>query len=335
MATMTTKLRFQWLGNRICEAVFWGFYSLLRLLPASLFRVGARPFLRLFIRAAIPRKRVIKNLSGAFGKSYTSATKKGLAKGVQENFFQNLLDCLMQLSDNQHAKKTIYIHGHENLEAALGKGRGVIALGAHIGNFVLVGTRLGLEGYRFHTLFRIPPDPRIKNLIQRFLPQYHQCVIQSVPKLAAVRGILGALKKNEIVHILGDNLKKGSIDALLFGQRVPSPRGPVSLALRSGAPLVPIYLVRTYHGQMELFIEPEIDITRSGNLGTDIADNTRRVVIHVESLIRRFPDQWNWLTVRMSRFQGYASQHFARHQEATNLVSEYEPGRTANLRLNK
>ena len=111
------------------------------------------------------------------------------------------------------------------------------------------------------------------------------------------------LKNPSIVYILGDNLKKGKIDTLFFGQRVPSPRGPVSLALRSGAALVPLYLIRNYDGNMELVIEPEIPITRKGDLGADISWNTRGVLVFLESVIRRYPDQWNWLTVRLHAFR--------------------------------
>lgn len=295
------KLNFaqQKIVNRICEASFLFFYGLLKLLPDSLFRRISRPFLRLFIQLAIPKKRVVRNLSAAFGDSYTTATKVGIAKGVQEHFFRNLLDCLVQITDDEHARKVIDIHGKENLQAALQKGRGVIGLGAHLGNFVLVGTRLGLEGYRCHTLFRFPKDKRIENLISGFLPHYHQVVIPSASKRTAVTGILDALKRNEIVHILGDNLKKGRIDASLFGQRVPSPRGPISLALRSSAAVVPMYLVRNYQGRMNLVIEPEMELTRGGTLSEDIEHNTRRMVFFLESLIRKYPDQWNWLTVRL------------------------------------
>ena len=124
-------------------------------------------------------------------------------------------------------------------------------------------------------------------------------MISAAAKRTAVTEILGALKKNEIVHILGDNLKKGRAAASLFGQRVPSPRGPISLALRSSAPLVPMVLVRNYQGKMNLVIDPEIEMIRGGSLSEDIERNTRRMVLYLESLIRKYPDQWNWLTVRL------------------------------------
>ena len=126
-----------------------------------------------------------------------------------------------------------------------------------------------------------------------------------------MKKILETLRRNEIVYILSDNLKKGNIDALLFGQRVPSPRGPVSLALRSGAPVVPMYLIRSYHGHMQLVIEPEIVMKRYGNLSMDIAENTRVIILHLEALIRRYPDQWNWLTVKMNKYQGDFARRFS------------------------
>jgi Kdo2-lipid IVA lauroyltransferase/acyltransferase len=325
---------------RLSEVVFFFLYGLVKILPPSLFPKIAYPFLHLFIYFVVPRKRIIRNLTAAFGKSYSDSTKKGVARGIQEHFIRNLVDCFLQFSRSTHAREIIDVLGMEHLDSALRKGKGVIALGAHIGNFVLLGTRIGSEGYKFHTLFRIPPDPRIHTLISRFLPAYRYSVIPSSPRRTAVRKILEALKKNEIVYILGDNLRKGNVDALLFGQRVPSPRGPVSLALRSGAPLVPMYLVRNYQGSMQLVIEPELEMARNGSLAESITDNTRRVVGYLESLIRRYPDQWNWLTIRLKihRFdfldQPTREESVPMNQPRKNKDGADE-GRTPDLMLGK
>lgn len=290
-----------WLFYRSLEGVFLASLGLLRLFPPSLFSRLATPAFKLLIYFLVPRGRISKNLGGAFGEIYSSATKKGVAKGVQEHFVKNLVDCFLHMADPERTRKLALIEGSANLSAALAKGKGVIALGAHIGNFVLVGARLGMEGHRFHTLFRVPSEKRIRRFVDRYLPYFHQQVIPSQPKSVAVKRILEALKKNEIVFILGDNLKKGKIQALLFGQRVPSPRGPVSLALRSGAAVVPMYLIRNYQGGLHLIIEPEIVMARNESLSDDITNNTQQLVAYLEKLIRRYPDQWNWLTVRMRK----------------------------------
>jgi lauroyl/myristoyl acyltransferase len=62
---------------------------------------------------------------------------------------------------------------------------------------------------------------------------------------------------------------------------------------------LPVYLIRSYGGDLRLTIEPEITLARTGNLSADISQNTSRIASHLEELISRYPDQWNWLTVRM------------------------------------
>lgn len=290
-----------WLSYRAIEATFHLFEAGIKWLSPELFRRLSAPLFQLLIYAAIPRRRIFRNLTAAFGETYSPATRKGLAKGVQDHFARNLTDCFLQLRDPGYARATITVEGLDNLDAALARGRGVIGLGAHLGNFVLVGTRLGSEGYPFSTLFRLPSDDRIKAAIRRRLPAYRQGVIPSQPRRLAVRRVAEALKRNEIVFILGDNLKRGKVDTFLFGQRVPSPRGPVSLALRSGAALVPMYMIRDYQGGLHLVIEPEVLLIRNGNIYEDLFANTRRIVEYLEKLIGRYPDQWNWLTVRMKR----------------------------------
>ncbi len=295
----------RWFVYRFIEGAFFIFLALIKFLPLNLFRVVSAQVLRVVVYLLIPRKRIIKNLDAAFGEAYSAATKKGLAKGVQEHFVKNLMDCFLQFRRRKHVREAVTIQGLENLDAALAKGKGVLGLGAHIGNFVLPGARLGLEGYPFSTLFRLPPDRRIRAIVDRYLPYFYQQIIPSRPKRWAVRRVLDVLKRNEIVFILGDNLKKGKVQTTLFGQTVPSPRGPVSLALRSGAAVVPMYMVRNYQGGLYLVIEPEILMTRNGSLSKDIAHNTHQIVRHLEDLIRRYPDQWNWLTVRMRRYQAH------------------------------
>jgi KDO2-lipid IV(A) lauroyltransferase len=286
---------------RSLEGIFFIYLVLLRTLPAELSRRLLAPGLKLLVSVLIPRRRIVRNLTAAFGKSYAPPTKDGLARGVQENFTRSLIDCFLQLADPERARRKITIEGLENLDAALAKGNGVIALGAHIGNFVLAGTRLGMEGYPVSTLFRMPEDRRLRALIERHLPAFYQWVIPARPRREAIRRIARALKQNQIVLILGDNLKKGKVESSLFGQRVHTPRGPVSLALRTGAALVPMYLVRTHGGKLRLVIEPEMLLIRNGNVYEDVTGNTRRIVGYIEGLIGRYPDQWNWLTVRMKK----------------------------------
>ena len=93
---------------------------------------------------------------------------------------------------------------------------------------------------------------------------------------------------------------------------------------------MPMYLVRQYHGTMELVIEPEVEMVRNGALANDIAENTQRVVLYLESLIRRYPDQWNWLTVRMTNYQERSAQRCEKCLTELALIGEKgEAGKTS------
>jgi KDO2-lipid IV(A) lauroyltransferase len=332
---MNHRKTLHWLLLRCLEGVFFIYLGFLRLLPPGSSRWLSTPLLKILIFILIPKRRIVKNIGAAFGETYSTASKNGLAKGVRDHLARNLGDCFFQLVDPEHAYRSVTIEGLENLDATLSRRNGVIGLGAHIGNFVLVGTRLGTEGYPVSTLFRLPEDERLKGIIERHLPSFHQRIISSRPRRSAVGQILAALKQNQIVFILGDNLKRGKVPTVLFGQRVLSPRGPVSLALRSGAAVVPMYLVRNYQGGLCLVIEPEIPLVESGTRNENITYNTRQIVRHLEILIRRYPDQWNWLTVRMKRVR--ANVGYMRTGENYDTFhtreAQNEPIRNADQRI--
>jgi hypothetical protein len=102
-----------------------------------------------------------------------------------------------------------------------------------------------------------------------------------------------------------------------------------------------MYLVRNYQGSMQLVIEPELEMVRNGMLAENITNNTRRVVRYLESLIRRYPDQWNWLTVRLKTNRSDLKDHPVR--ENSDAMDDQrqkkdgagEEGRTPDLVLGK
>lgn len=297
-----------WLLYRLCDGVRLFFYAIYRILPPIMFRPTSAFLVKIVISLILPRRRIVKNLNRAFGETYASATKEGLAKGVQLHFARNIHDCLIQWLFPGHILSLVKVKGIENLQRALAKGKGVIALGAHIGNFVMAGTKLGIDGYPFHVLFHLPADKGVQSFIEQYIDSsFYQKLIPSQPRKVAVRRVLEILRRNEIVYILADNLKRGKVHTRFFGQPVRSARGPVSLALRSGAVVLPVNLIRNYQGGLDLIIDPEIPINRNGNLAADIVSNTRLITVYLEDLVRRYLDQWNWLTVRMGKEGGPAA----------------------------
>ena len=80
----------------------------------------------------------------------------------------------MQLADDQHAMKIIHVEGKEHLVSALRKGKGVIAFGAHIGNFVLVRDVVSaLAGHGFTQSFESQATNGCQGSLQTFNSRFY------------------------------------------------------------------------------------------------------------------------------------------------------------------
>lgn len=105
-----------------------------------------------------------------------------------------------------------------------------------------------------------------------------------------------ALKENRILALLCDrDLAGGGIEVEFFGERTTLPGGPATLALRSGAPLLPTAVYHEADGTHLGVAGPPLDTTRQGKLREDVARITQDLATALEGLIRRAPDQWHLL----------------------------------------
>ena len=102
-----------------------------------------------------------------------------------------------------------------------------------------------------------------------------------------------ALKENGLVAILGDRDFTDSGERIeFFGKETLLPRGPASFSLRTGAPILPAFVVRTKANNCRLIIEDPIKYKATGTWQTDIKGLMRAYVRVIERYIRRYPDQW-------------------------------------------
>ncbi len=219
--------------------------------------------------------------------------RKTVVRRAWRNFVWGLYETARALYTSRDAIcASVAIEGEEYLKRALEKGKGVIAFGAHLGNFTMIGTRLAAAGYPFSILVKHPPDQRLARLLDGYRAKGGIKTISAKPRRQAARQILGALKRNEVVLLLPDVFKSGSVNAQFLGSAVYVRRGPVTLALRSGAAVVPMLVTRDAEDRLTLRISSEIDLVKTGDLQEDVAANLALFIHHLEDMVRRYPDQW-------------------------------------------
>ncbi len=116
-------------------------------------------------------------------------------------------------------------------------------------------------------------------------------VVPLGPKAGAevVRGI----KERHVVCLLSDrDIQGGGIDVEFFGERTTLPGGPATLALRTGAPILPCAVYNRGRGH-HCVIRAPVPAERRGTLREDVTRITQHVATELEVLIRAEPEQWH------------------------------------------
>ena len=189
----------------------------------------------------LPRRRQIglKNLTIAFGDSMPDQEKERILRSNFRNLGKSIIEVLhfpkMSRAD-VHEKVTIV--GQENCLNAMGKGRGMIYLAAHIGNWEMSSFAQSAAGYPANIVVRPLDNRYLNNFMVRVRTMYGHTILA---RRKGMRDMIAALKRQEAVGILMDQNAKRSqgIFVDFFGK--PASTVPVIaiLALRYDAPVVP------------------------------------------------------------------------------------------------
>ncbi|MGH9078192.1 MAG: phosphatidylinositol mannoside acyltransferase, partial [Acidimicrobiales bacterium] len=186
--------------------------------------------------------------------------------------------------------------GLDHLEAAAEAGRGAILALPHLGGWEWGGTWLVHNGYRVTVVVEPLQPPALFDWFSGVRRRLGMEVVAVGP--AAGRQALAALRENSVLCLLCDRLVGGAagVEVEFFGERTRLPAGPVTLALRSGAALLPaaVYFGAGADAHVGV-VRPPVPVARTARLRDDVVEGTQRLAAELEGLIRRAPTQWHIL----------------------------------------
>ncbi|HET9451454.1 MAG TPA: lysophospholipid acyltransferase family protein [Aggregicoccus sp.] len=190
------------------------------------------------------------------------------------------------------------------LEGALARGRGVVFVSGHVGNWELLARRVARAGYPSQSIAKETSDPRLTRLVEEFRARGG---VRSIWRghEGAVRQMLRALKAGEILGLLIDqDTRAQNLFVPFFGTPAATPRAAADLALRTGAAVVVGFCQREggeQPGGYRLRME-ELPVPAPG---PDAASReaaayalTAALSARIEAAIRRAPEQWVWMHQR-------------------------------------
>ena len=192
------------------------------------------------------------------------------------------------------------IDGYRHVEEARTAGSGTILALPHLGTWEWAGVWLA-------RVQRVPVSAVVERLEPPELFEWFRELraalgIEVIPLgEGAGAQVLRALADGRVVCLLSDRLVGGSgVDVEFFGETTSLPAGPATLALRSGASLLPVGVYDTPDG-CHAIVRPPVSAERTGRLRDDVVRVTVALAAELEWLIGRAPDQWhlvqpNWPT---------------------------------------
>ena len=233
----------------------------------------------------------------------TDAEKDAFIRRVLQSFSKGLMEFLrIPGARNEEMNSYTTAEGMEHYEAALAAGKGVIIVTGHFGNWEHFASFAARQGVPLTVVAREPEDPLFAAWVKNQREAAGYVVLY---RGASMREILRILKRGEVIAILPDQ-NGDDIFVPLLGIPAGTTTGPATLALHTGAAIVPGYCAFQPDGTYHIRLLPAIDTSATGDRKADIARITAEINRFLEDAIRRYPDQWLWLHNRWkSAFDPY------------------------------
>ena len=173
------------------------------------------------------------------------------------------------------------------------KGKGVVLLTAHLGNWEVGGLMLAEVKQPIHVV--LVPD--LFAGVERVRRRMHaRAGVTEIPvdrTFLPTLAVLRALDRNGIVAMQGDrDFDNTGIPAPFFGREAYFPRGPFRVAMATGAVVLPAFIVSVPGGRYRAIIEEPIPIEDAGDRDSALRRNIARYVAVLEQYVGKYPEQW-------------------------------------------
>lgn len=244
----------------------------------------------------IPRERekTLAHLKIAFGREKSDKELIKLGAEVFKNYGYTAAELSLADKIIKNFTKIATFSGREHLDRAFAEGKGIVMVGAHFGNWEMTAGFLCLLGYPGVALGRRIYFDRYN---QEMLALREKMNLKTIDRdsPSAPREAFKALKENKIVGFVVDQ----DVDSIhgvfveFFGRPAYSASAPVRFAMKTGAPLIPIFMIREGLKHRDI-IHPPMELTRTGDEEKDVVINTQKWVSLQEQYIRQYPHLWAW-----------------------------------------
>lgn len=245
------------------------------------------------------RRIAIDSLTRAFGGKKSKKEIERICRECFNTMAGSAVEFFMFMRYPGRIRKFVHIEGAEHLDRALAKGKGVVAVSAHFGSFPLLVTRLSLQGYKVSTMLRHMRDQGLDNFFEKKRDMMKVGSVYTQPREKCVNDSLKLLRNNEVLFVqLDQNFGTAGVFVDFFGQKAATATGPIIFSMRTGAPIVPMFIYRVKGPKHKIIILPEVPWEEMTSKDETVLRMVQKLTTLIEEYIRKHPHEWGWIHKR-------------------------------------
>jgi KDO2-lipid IV(A) lauroyltransferase len=199
--------------------------------------------------------------------------------------------------------RSVSVEGLEHFKTAQAKGKGILILSGHCGNWELLALALSLKISSGSGIARPINNPYLNKIVERVRRKYGNEVIY---KKGALKPIIKKLKNNECIGILMDQAvipEEGYVLDFL-GRGAWTIKTPALIARKTGAAAMPVFMHR-HEGGHTITLYPQIELSSNNDRETAVKEDTAKFSSYIENYIKEHPTEWLWIHRRWKRVKPY------------------------------
>jgi KDO2-lipid IV(A) lauroyltransferase len=241
------------------------------------------------------RRLAEENLRRVYGRNWNETKIKLVARECFVKMALNAADVIQSKNWTlDDLRRLIDVEGMEHFDKAFEKGKGMVAITGHIGNFELMaGWFAAVKKIPLSVIGRRLYDDRLDELVVQNRMRFG---MENIPSDASARTVLSVLRGGRVLGVLIDldSSKIAGEFVPFFGIPARTASGPIVIGRKTESPVVPMAMFRTDDDRFKMKILPSIDIPQTEDKDTDVLEALSRCNRALEELIDFDPTQWAW-----------------------------------------
>ena len=260
--------------------------------PATYFIADRAATATYYLRGKL-RNTVKQNLRQVMGPDATPKEVRTAAKKALRNVTRYYADLLLlpRMNIPRFFNEKLTLYDLDYLTDAITSGKGVIIVSAHYGNPELILQAAQTLGINSLGITEPLQPKQISDFVHRLRASQGQTFLPV--SFSTIKEAIRWLGEGRAVSILCDrDIQRTGIVIPFCGAEARLPVGVVQLAMRTGATVIPMFSRRMKGNHFEVYTEPPVEMTITGDEANDVRVNTLKIISYIEKYLRLDPGQW-------------------------------------------